>query len=136
MDLTRDPHGVSMGWRGTVWSLQRKTAGATGDESQQQEPSGYQTQWCSFNRDDTCMASQRPQHRKRWYRSQQKLLVTVSERWQQTTQHKLICPISLAYNKCLTSSTQQRKKLQTPRRRKDRERPHQKFQEDRGWGQM
>ena len=110
----------SMRWRGSVWDPQRKTTCDTGDGSQQQEPSGYQTQWCSFHSDDTRMTSQRPQHSNRWYRRQQKLSAIVSERWQQTTQHTRTCPISLACNKCLTSSTQQRKKLQTPRCRKDR----------------
>ena len=65
----------------------------------------------SFHREDAHMKSQLPQHRKRCYRRQKKLSSTVSERWQQTTQHTRICTFSLALNKCLTSSTQQRKKL-------------------------
>ena len=119
-DRNKDPHGAFMGLRASVWALQRKTTDATQDESQQQEQSGYQTQWCSFHREDTRITSQRTQHRKRWYRRQQKLSATVSERWQQITKHTRICPISLADKKCLTSSIQQRKNLQTTRRRKDR----------------
>ena len=52
-DLTKDPHGDFMGWRDSVWAPQRKTTDATRDGSQQQEQSGYQTQWCYFHREDT-----------------------------------------------------------------------------------
>ena len=94
-DLTKDPHGDFMGWGASVRAPQRKTTYAKRDGCQQQEQSGYQTQWYSFHREDTRMTSQRPQHKKRWSRRPQKCSATVSECWQQTTQHTHICPISL-----------------------------------------
>ena len=57
-DLTKDHHGDFMGWRASVWAPQRNTTGDTGYGSQQQEQSGYQTQWCSFHRKDTRTTSQ------------------------------------------------------------------------------
>ena len=43
-----------------MWAPQRKTTDAAQDGSQQQEQSGYQTQWYSFHLEDTCMTSQSP----------------------------------------------------------------------------